>query len=70
MWKTFKEYGCQPTSISKPSRRPAGLGGGEGLSWPEPLLLIGTTTEETVKVDEINPVPVEETESAEKNRKK
>ena len=26
---------------------------------------IGNTTEETVKIDEINPVPVEETEPAE-----
>ena len=30
---------------------------------------IGNTTEETVKVDEINPVPVEETEPAENTEK-
>ena len=30
---------------------------------------IGNTTEETVNVDEINPVPVEETEPAENTEK-
>ena len=33
------------------------------------VINIGNTTEETVQVDEINPVPVEETEPAENTEK-
>ena len=65
MWKISKKYGCQPTSISKPSRlRRRGR-----IVMARAAINIGNTTEETVKVDEINPVPVEETEPAENTEK-
>ena len=60
MWKIFKRYGCQPTPISKPSR----LRRRERNVTARAVIDIGNTTEETVNVNEINPVPVEETEPA------
>ena len=65
MWEILKKYGCQPTSISKPSRlRRRGR-----IVMARAAISIGNTTEETVKVYEINPVPVEETEPAENTEK-
>ena len=60
MWKIFKRYGCQPTPISKPSR----LRRREKNVMARVAINIGNTTKETVDVNEINPVPVEETEPA------
>ena len=65
MWKIFKRYGCQPTPISKPSR----LRRRERNVTARAVIDIGNTTEETVNVNETNPVPVEETEPVE-NREK
>ena len=65
MWKIFKKYGCQPTSISKPSRlRRRGR-----IVMARAAIIIGNTIEETVKVSEINPVPVEDTDPAENTEK-
>ena len=65
MWKIFKRYGCQPTPISKPSRlRRRGRN-----VMAKAAINISNTTEETVNVDEIHPVPVEETEPAENTEK-
>ena len=61
MWKKFKRYGCPPTPISKPSR----LRRRERNVTARAALDISNTTEETVNVIEIDPVPVEETEHAE-----
>ena len=58
MWKIFQRYGCQPTLISKPSR----LRRREWNVTARATIDIGNTTEETVNVNENNPVPVEETE--------
>jgi len=60
VWKIFKRYGCQPTPISKPSR----LRRRERNVMARVAINIGNTTKETVDVNEINPVPVEETEPA------
>ena len=65
MWKIFKRYGCQPTPISKPSR----LRRRERNVMARVAINIGNTTKETVDVNEINPVPVEETEPAENTEK-
>ena len=64
MWKISKRYGCQPTTISKPSR----LRRRERNVTARAAIDIGNTTEETVNVNEINPVPVEETETAENTK--
>ena len=49
---------------------PAGWGGGGvGNGMARTAIIIGNTTEETVDVDEINPVPVEKTEPAENTEK-
>ena len=60
MWKIFKRYGCQPTPISKTSR----LRRRERNVVARAAINIGNKTKETVNVDEINPVPVEEIEHA------
>ena len=65
MWKIFERYGCQPTPISKPSR----LRRRERNVTDRAAIDIGNTTEETVNANEINPVPVEETETAENTEK-
>ena len=65
MWKIFKRHGCQPTPISKPSR----LWRRERNVTARAAIDIGNTTEETVNVNETNPVPVEETEPAENTEK-
>ena len=65
MWKIFKRCGCQPTQISKPSRvRRRGKN-----VMARGAIDIGNTTEETVNVNEIDPVPVEETEPVENTEK-
>ena len=67
MWKIFKRYGCQPTPISKPSR----LRRREKNVMARAAFNIGNTTEDTVSVNEINPVPLEEAEhvkNTEKNK--
>ena len=61
MWKIFKRYGCQPTPISKPSR----LRRRESNVMARATFNIGNTTEDTVNVDEINIVPVDENEHVE-----
>jgi hypothetical protein len=61
VWKIFKMHGYQPTPISKPSR----LRRKERKVTARAAIDIGNTTKETVNVNETNPVPVEETESAE-----
>ena len=66
MWKIYKRYGCQPTPQSKPSR----LRRWERNIMARAAINNGNTTEETVNVNEINPVPVEETEPAENTEKK
>ena len=66
MWKIFKRHGCQPTPISKPIR----LRRRERNVMARAAIDIGNTTEETVNVNETNPVPVEETEPAENTENK
>ena len=66
MLKIFMRYGCQPTPISKPS----GLRRREMNVTARPAIDVGNTTEETVNVNENNPVPVEVTEPAENTEKK
>jgi hypothetical protein len=61
VWKIFKRHGCQPTPISNPSR----LRRRERNVMARAAIDIGNTTEETVNVNETNPVPVEEIEPAE-----
>ena len=58
MWKIFNRYGCEPTSIFKPSR----LRRRKRNVRARAAYDMGNTTEETVNVKETNPVPVEETE--------
>ena len=53
MWKISKRFGCQPTQISRRRERNATA---------RDAINVGNTIEETVNVDEINHVPVEETE--------
>ena len=65
MWKIFKRYECQPTPISKPSR----LWRRERNVTARATIDIGNTTEETVNLNETNPVPVEETEPGENTEK-
>ena len=65
MWKIFKRHGCQPTPISKPSR----LRRRERNVMARAAIDIGNTTEETVNVNETNPVQVEETEPTETQKK-
>ena len=64
VWKIFKRYGCQPTPISQPSRLRR-----ERNVTARAAIDIGNTTEETVNVNETNPVPVKETEPAENTEK-
>ncbi len=59
MWNIFRSFGCLATPISKPSR----LRRRERNILSRAAFNIGNTTEETVSVDEINPVPVEEAEN-------
>ena len=66
MWKIFKRHGCQPTLIPKPSR----LRRRERNVTARAAIDIGKATEETVNVNKTNPVPVEETESAENTESK
>ena len=66
MWKIFKRYGSQPTPISKPSR----LRRREKNVMARAVFDISNTTEETVNVNETNPVSVEENETAENTEKK
>ena len=66
MWKLFKRHGCQPTPISKSSR----LRRRERNVPARADIDIGNITEETVNVNETNPVPVEETEPAENTENK
>ena len=65
VWKIFKRYGCEPTQISKPSR----LRRRERNVTARAAIDIGNITEKTVNVNETNPVPVEETETAENAEK-
>ena len=65
MWNIFKSFGCQPTPISNPSR----LRRRERNVLSRAAFNIRNTTEETVSVNEINSVPVEEAEHV-KNREK
>ena len=65
MWKILKMYGCQLTPISKPSR----LRRRQRNVTARAAIDIVSTTEETVNVNETNPVLVEETESAENTEK-
>ena len=62
MWKIFKRHGCEPTPISKPTR----LRRRERNVTARAAIDIGNTIEERVNINEINPVPLEETEPAEK----
>ena len=65
MWKIFKRYGCQPTPITKPirlRRRDRNVAARAAIN-------IGNPTEETVIVNENNPVAVEEIEPAENTEK-
>jgi hypothetical protein len=66
VWKIFKSHGCQPTTISKPSR----LSRRERNVTTRAAIDIGNKTEETVNVNETNPVSVEESEPAEIPKKK
>ena len=61
----FQRYGCQPTSISNPSR----LRRRERNVTARAAIDVGNTTEETVNVNETNPVLVEKTEPAENTYK-
>ena len=65
MWKILKMYGCQLTPISKPSR----LRRRQRNVTATAAIDIVNTTEETVDVNETNPVPVKETEPAENTEK-
>ena len=65
MWTIFKIYGCQPTPIFKPSR----LRRRKKNITASATIDISKTIEETVNVNETNPMPVEETEPAEKKAK-
>ena len=65
MWKIFKSHGCQPTTISKPSR----LRRREKNVTTRAAIDIANKTEETVNVNETNPVSVEESEPAENTEK-
>ena len=65
MWKIFKRYGCEPTTIFKPSR----LRRRERNVAARAPINIGNTTVETVNVNETNLVPVEETEPAKNTEK-
>ena len=65
MWKIFKRYGCQSTPISKPIR----LMRRERNVVARAAINIGNTAEETVNVNETNPVPVEETKPAKHTKK-
>jgi hypothetical protein len=56
----FKRYGCELTPLSNPSR----LKRRERNIMARAAIDIGNTTEETVNVNETNPLPVEETEPA------
>ena len=58
MWEIFKRHGCEPTPLSKPSR----LRRRERNVTARAAIDIGNTTEETMNVNETNPVPVAETE--------
>ena len=58
-------YECEPTPICKPSR----LRRREMSVTARTAIDIGNTTEETVNVNETNPVPTEETEPAENTEK-
>ena len=66
MWKIFRRHGYQPTPISKPSR----LRRRERNVTARAAIDIGNTTEETVNVNETNPVPVAETEPSVNAEKK
>ena len=66
MWKIFRRHGCQPTPISKPSR----LRRSERNVTARAAIDIRNITEETVNVNETNPVLVEETEPAENTENK
>ena len=63
--KIFRRHGSQPTPISKPRR----LRRSERNVTARAAINIDITTEETVNVDETNPVPVEETKPAENTEK-
>ena len=63
--KILKRFGWQPTPISQPSRLRTRERNGTAIA----AIGIGNTTEETVNVNETNPVPVEETEPAENTEK-
>ena len=65
MWKIFKRHECEPTPISKPSR----LRRRERNVTARTAIDIGNTTEETVNVNETNPVPMTETKPAENTKK-
>ena len=65
MWKIFKRYVCEPTPISKASR----LRRTKRNLIARAAIDMGNTTEETVNVNETNPVPVEETEHTENTEK-
>ena len=54
-------YECEPTPISKPRR--------EMNVTARTAIDIGNTTEETVNINETNPVPLEETKPAENTEK-
>ena len=65
MWKIFKRYDCEATPVSKPSR----LKRRKRNITARAVIVMGNTTEETVNVNETNPVSVKETESAENTEK-
>ena len=65
MWQIYKRYGCPPTPISQPSR----LRRRERNFTARAVIDTGNTTEETVNVNETNPVPVEETEPVQNKEK-
>ena len=65
MWKIPKRYGCQLAPISKASR----LRRRQRNVTATAAIDIVNTTEETVDVNETNPMPVEETEPAENSEK-
>ena len=65
MWKIFKSHGCQPTTISKPSR----LSRTERNVTTRAAIDISNKTEETVIVNETNPVSVEESEPSKNTEK-
>ena len=65
MWKILKRYECQLAPISKARR----LRRRQRNVTATAAIDIINTTEETVDVNETNPVPVEETEPAENTEK-